>query len=47
MSNIVTIASVDEVKKTSVPAFRAGAKFKGFVSGARKVAKKTAAKKSK
>ncbi|MDT4996042.1 MAG: DNA-binding protein HU-beta [Pseudonocardiales bacterium] len=43
--NPATGAAV-RVKKTSVPAFRAGAEFKGFVSGARKVAKKTAAKKA-
>ncbi|MCU0264611.1 MAG: HU family DNA-binding protein, partial [Actinomycetia bacterium] len=32
------------VKKTSVPKFRAGAEFKAFVSGAKKVAKAPAKK---
>jgi DNA-binding protein HU-beta len=47
--NPATGAAV-RVKKTRVPAFRAGAEFKGLVSGARKVtkapAKKAAAKKA-
>lgn len=47
--NPATGAAV-RVKKTSVPAFRAGAEFKGFASGTRKAAKapakKTAAKKA-
>jgi DNA-binding protein HU-beta len=43
--NPATGASV-RVKKTSVPAFRAGAEFKAIVSGARKLAKAAPAKKA-
>jgi DNA-binding protein HU-beta len=42
--NPATGASV-RVKKTSVPAFRAGAEFKAIISGAKKIAKVTPAKK--
>jgi DNA-binding protein HU-beta len=43
--NPATGASV-RVKKTSVPAFRAGAEFKAIASGAKKVAKAPAVKKA-
>jgi DNA-binding protein HU-beta len=43
--NPATGASV-RVKKTSVPAFRAGAEFKAIVSGARKLTKAAPAKKA-